>query len=569
MRFSRKFKDGRLVATLLPTGIHIRAVERLDEVASVVPLPVDLPASAVICFLWSPTSQRLLLATSDLVMVAAVDPPAGKEPFRAVIRNPTLPVTAKPTFVSLCPSDDCVCICSAFGVKFVVFDLRTGQGVAIESPKFFSSAAVCSRGVSFRPATHHMALLVRTDGKDFVCLRDLVASAPVVTWELDTIDAQGLVWSPDGRWLTVWESPAHGHKVLFYTPDGHLFKTWTGAASGITARLPKLTSDSEARQDASSSGTDAETSAADELFGSGVRLVQFSANARHLAVGDASRTIRIIDMATVTTSMRLVHPTSIRPRVGSSLLTWQEQIDPVVADTGHIFVEATHDVSPPGRPVASSIDSTTVSSGCTLMAFDSSSTLLATRIEEAPSTVWVWSLETAELCSVLMLHANVSTVVWQPTTPHTLLVTCEGDKHRGLGVVWNPLKDTPPQAANFAPYYPPSFNQGHSSLSGQPAGKYRPAWLDLKGIPPSLFYSDANEFCLVALDEGDYHEYKATDSIPWSEAEAPLATTFLGGKRWAIDDRVREESPLELVPAGVDIEGDSEVDDTFHYKKED
>ncbi|CAK7225845.1 hypothetical protein SBRCBS47491_006027 [Sporothrix bragantina] len=212
MRFSRKFKasshclpspDGRLVATLLPTGIHIRAVQCLDEVASVIPLPAALSAAAVISFQWSPSSKRLLVATSDLVLVAAVDPPAGEEPFRAVIRNPTLPVTAKPTFVGLGTSDDCVCICSAFGIKFVFYDLRTGLGVAIENPKLFSSAAVCSRGISFRPVSDHIALLVRTDGKDFVCIRALVTSSPEAIWEPETVDAQGLVWSPDGRWLTV------------------------------------------------------------------------------------------------------------------------------------------------------------------------------------------------------------------------------------------------------------------------------------------------------------------------------------------------------------------------------
>ena len=240
-----------------------------------------------------------------------------------------------------------------------------------------------------------------------------------------------------------------------------------------------------------------------------------------------------------------------------------------MAEAGHTFVEAAHDVSPPGRHSQASSESAAASSGCITLAFDSSSTLLATRIEEAPSTIWVWTMENAELCSVLMLHANVSTAVWHPTAPHTLLITCEGNKHRGLGVVWNPLKNGPPQAANFLPYYPPTPSPSHPSLSGRSAGKYRPTWLDLKGIPPSLFYSDASEFCLVALDEGDYHEYRATDSIPWPEADAPPTTAFADGNQWIMDDRVREESPLELVPAGMDTEGDSEIEDTFLYKKED
>lgn len=238
------------------------------------------------------------------------------------------------------------------------------------------------------------------------------------------------------------------------------------------------------------------------------------------------------------------------------------------ANAGHTFVKATHDVSPPGRPSPTSTASVAVSSGCTLLAFDSSSKLLATRLEDAPSTVWIWDMATAALCGVLMVHANVSTFVWHPTQAHTLLVTCEGDKHCGLGVVWNPLKDAPPQAANFWPYFSVP-NKTHCSLNTQLGGTHRAIWLNLDGAPPSLFYTDGNDFCLVALDEEDYHGYKATDSIPWPRADTPLTAAVVGRKRWALDERGREESPLELVPANVNIEGDSEINDTFHFKKED
>ncbi|CAK7269057.1 hypothetical protein SEPCBS119000_003377 [Sporothrix epigloea] len=579
MRFSQAIKasshclpspDGQLIATLLPDGIHLRTVEHLDEVASVVALPADLSVAAVVSFQWSPSSKRLLVATSDLLLVAAVDSPADESSFRAIVRNPTLPLTAKPTFVEFGPSDDCVCICSAYGIKFFVYDLCTGEGVAIENPKLFSSAAVCSRGVSFRPVSQHMALLVRTDGKDYVCIRNLARPTSASFWEPDTIDAQGLAWSPDGSWLAVWESPAHGHKILFYTPDGHLYRIWTGVTDGLSRWLPKTASNAATLQTPPSLATGTETAAGDELLGSGVRLVQFSANARHLAAGDASRTVRIINMISMTTHERLNHPTCLRPRLGVTCPIWQEQIESVSnSNAGHRFVKATHDVSPPGRSPSGSIDSAGVSSGCTLLAFDCSSTLLATRLEEAPSTVWVWDMNTAELCGVLMVHANVSTVVWHSTQAHTLLVTCDGDKHSGLGVVWNPLKDAAPQTANFLPY----LTSEHNKLSGPPStqqtGNCRLNWLNLKGVPPSLFCSNASKFCVVAIDEDDYHGYQATDSIPWPEADAPQATAVVGGKRWLLDERGREESPLELVPADVETEGDSEINDTFQFKKED
>ncbi|ERS99156.1 hypothetical protein HMPREF1624_04352 [Sporothrix schenckii ATCC 58251] len=325
MRFSRKFKasshclpspDGRLVATLLPTGIHIQAVDRLEEFADVIELPTDLSVSAIVSFQWSPTSQRVLVATADQILVAAVLASTGGEekPFRAVIRNPSLPVVAKPAFVGFGPSDDQVCLCSAYGVKFAVFSLLTGKTVEILNPKLFSSVSVFSRGFSFRPDSNHLSLLTRTAGKDWVSVHDPAASTPIASWAPDTIDAQGLVWSPDGHWLTVWESPAYGRKILFYTPDGYIFKTWTGVPHAGATRQ----SNGDGDGGYGDFETHIDTHIADELLGSGVRLVQYSANARILAVGDVSRTVRLIDVASITTYKRLVHPTSLRPRTSAS-----------------------------------------------------------------------------------------------------------------------------------------------------------------------------------------------------------------------------------------------------------
>lgn len=110
-----------------------------------------------------------------------------------------------------------------------------------------------------------------------------------MSWAPDTVDAQGVVWSPDGRWLVVWESPALGHKVIFYTADGHMFKVWTGPAN------PALEDK-------------------DYALGAGVKLVRFSADARVLAIGDCSKSISTFNMMSATEGPRLKHPNSIAPR---------------------------------------------------------------------------------------------------------------------------------------------------------------------------------------------------------------------------------------------------------------
>ncbi|OAA68053.1 Six-bladed beta-propeller, TolB-like protein [Niveomyces insectorum RCEF 264] len=558
MRFSNKFKssscslpspDGRLVATLLPLGIHIRVVERLDEVANVVPLPDELSSTAVVSFQWSPSSRRLLVATADVVFVTAVLPAGDEEDsgrgqlFRAVIRNPALPVVGKPAFVGFGSSDDQVCLCSAFGIKFVVFDLQTSKTVEISHPKLHSPTSACSRGFSFRPASHHLALLTRTAGKDWISIHSAPSAALVTSWAPDTIDAQGLLWCPDGRWLAVMESPAYGHKILFYTPDGHFFKAWTGRCSSDGGSA--VGSEGEGRDN--TTNVAAADLAADEALGLGVKIARFSPNARFMAVGDTTRRIRIIDMASL---------------VG----IWQEQINPSAPSASselHTFIEAAQAISPPGRTSPNNPDGAISAVGASLLSFDKSSAYLVTRLEDAPSTVWIWDLRTWQLCTVLMFHANVSSAVWHPSAARALLVACDGEQHRGVGFVWSHPSNAP-AVVDYSRHFSPATNDGQPP--NVPMGSHRPSWLSLEDQPLLLFYSDGKEFALAA--PGANRGSKASSAGLWPKAASSACSTIFDNGSWTVADQRREESPLQLVPAEICTEGDSDLEDTFHYKRE-
>jgi hypothetical protein len=168
----------------------------------------------------------------------------------------------------------------------------------IGNPKVFTPSTAC-KCFSFRPETRHLALLTRTAGKDMVSVHSFPARELQRSWAPDTIDAQGLTWSPDGRWLVVWDSASQGHKMIFYTSDGHVFKTWTGPANPLP----------EDR---------------DYALGAGVKSIQFSADSRHLAIGDCSRSVCIISMASVTETLRLRHPKTLVPR--ETLQVWRIRI---------------------------------------------------------------------------------------------------------------------------------------------------------------------------------------------------------------------------------------------------
>lgn len=272
--------DGTLIATLTTGSISFRSIETLETTHSV-RLPSKLgPANA---FLWSPSSRRVLVSFAESIHVYS----ALESGYRAVVRNPASP-NFKPTFVQFGASDSEILMCSSFGLKFSVFDLTTSRAVEIGSPKFHQPTSA-PRGFALRPGSGHLALLTRVSGKDIVSIHHPTTRGVQRSWHPETVDAQGLTWTPDGRRLIMWESAAQGHKVLFYTADGHLLNTW----SGLSAFEPE-----EKHFD----------------LGAGVKVCQVSPDGARIAVCDHTRNVCILDTKPATASMRLEHPAAIVPK---------------------------------------------------------------------------------------------------------------------------------------------------------------------------------------------------------------------------------------------------------------
>ncbi len=244
-------------------------------------LPADLSGD-VTTFLWSNSSRRILVAVVDQIHVFSSTVDAD---FHANIQIPSLSSVTRPVFISFGASDDEVYAWYAFGIKLAIFSLITQKVLEINSPKFYTPSSAL-RGVSFRPSTHHLAILTQSLSKDMISIHGPKTRNIERAWSPDTIDAQGLEWSPDGRWLVVWESAAHGHKVLFYTANGHLFKDWRGPIS--TAENSDL--------------------------GLGVRLVMFSPDGRRVAIADGSCYICVINMLSMSEEMKLKHSENVEPK---------------------------------------------------------------------------------------------------------------------------------------------------------------------------------------------------------------------------------------------------------------
>ncbi|CAJ2506160.1 Uu.00g002900.m01.CDS01 [Anthostomella pinea] len=408
--------DGTLIATLLPSSITVRAIASFDVVRTV-KLPSDL-AGGVTSLTWSPSSSRILVAAADqLHFFSAKD--GG---FHGAVRFPSS-LASKPTHVECGATDNEACVWSPLGLKLTIVNLASSKAVEISNPKLYNAASA-HKGYSFRPRTHHLALLTRTDGKDMVSIHCPETREIQRSWQPNTIDAQGLAWTPEGRWLVVWETAAQDYRVIFYTSDGHVFKDWRGPLVHAPEDM----------------GLE---------YGAGVKTLAFSPNGRHTAIASGSRCIFMLNGQSMVDEMSLRHPQTVKPK--DTLQVWQEHIK--LSTAGALpttFVRATQAVSP---PAASSNNMQDVRSGCNLAKFDSSSTLLATRLEEAPSTIWIWDVPTAELRAVIMYHSSVSKVEWHPDQPELLLMRCEGDNYGGVLFVWDPLSGGP-RSIDFARHWP-------------------------------------------------------------------------------------------------------------------
>lgn len=197
-------------------------------------------------------------------------------------------------------------------------------------------------------------------------------------------------------------------------------------------------------------------------------------------------------------------------------------------------------------PVRTSKDDADPKTGISTILFDPSSPLVVTKLDDAPSTLWVWDTGASELRAVLLFHSDVQSATWHPTCRETLMIRCSGDIYSNIVFVWDPLSEGP-RTVDFS-----------SHLPGQKAsGKTQALWLRRgETEAPSLFFSDSQNYVLASVTESD--------------GDYPL---------WEDDGNAesfqRDESPLELMPADTtdepvlteDEDGDaSELEDTFVHK---
>lgn len=270
--------DGHHIATVHSTHLSIRKSTTLDLVTSI-PLPTK--RSQFVCLRWSPAtssklSSRILYSTTTAVHVYSLDTPS----YHATISNGSggLGLVSHADFGA---DESEAVVWTAMGASVCVWSLETGRmNAEWRDPKFFSSGAVVGRGCAWSCDAGDalctggrgrgvLALMTRSGPQDTLTLYAPHDYTVIKSFTLPTADAQGVKWSPDGRWLAVWDAPGMAYKVLVYTADGNLFRTYEGE-----------------HEDA-------------EPLGLGVKKVEWNPNGTYLAIAGWDRNLTLLNTRTV------------------------------------------------------------------------------------------------------------------------------------------------------------------------------------------------------------------------------------------------------------------------------
>jgi WD40 repeat protein len=76
-----------------------------------------------------------------------------------------------------------------------------------------------------------------------------------------------------------------------------------------------------------------------------------------------------------------------------------------------------------------------------LISFNADGTLVATRHDSTPRTVWIWDLKTLTPRSIIIQHSPIKNFNWHPTKPELLLTQCTHDEP--FIYIWNSLEQGP------------------------------------------------------------------------------------------------------------------------------
>ncbi|KAI9356321.1 hypothetical protein DFJ73DRAFT_823870 [Zopfochytrium polystomum] len=283
---------------------------------------------------------------------------------------------------------------SEFQLRITVWSLVDKDAAYIQYPKF------SNRGYCFRPDGRYFALAERREGKDTLSIFDCDDWTILKHFPVETNDLEDLAWSPDGRFIAVWDSYLD-YKILIYHPDGRRAAVYSAYDHGL-----------------------------------GIKTVAWSPSAQFLAVGSFDGKLRLLNHLTWKPIIDLSHPTTLSfpdiavfretnirsVKTGTTLdKNWVRPVEPRPR-LGYEVLQP-----PVTLPSArADMEKPNPRKGISLIEFSADGQHIITKNDSMPNTLWVWDVINLRQVALIQQLTPIKSVEWNPVVPNMFAFTCGG-----------------------------------------------------------------------------------------------------------------------------------------------
>ncbi|KAG9286963.1 hypothetical protein G9A89_001201 [Geosiphon pyriformis] len=234
----------------------------------------------------------------------------------------------------------------------------------------------------------YFILAERRDGKDYIGIYDCNNAWRLLKhFVVDTVDLENLAWSPDGRYIAVWDNRID-YRVLIYTPDGRCQKSYSAYEMEL-----------------------------------GVKTATWAPSSQFLAVSSYDQKIRFLNHYNWSPTIEFLHTSPVNDIPDLTIL--REVSEGESKDYGRSIIKYVIQDQPiellsirpdPEKP--------NPRLGVGLCKFNANGTLVASRNDNMPNCLWIWDISMLKPIVLFIQLMPIKNFHWNPQDPHQLVLFC-------------------------------------------------------------------------------------------------------------------------------------------------
>ncbi|KAF9168722.1 WD repeat-containing protein wrap73 [Actinomortierella ambigua] len=249
----------------------------------------------------------------------------------------------------------------------------------------------------------------------------------------ELVDVEGVVWSPDGRYLVMWEKPSLGYKVALYTMDGCCQGTFRLATEDRAVGLDVGRKTSAMVAAASAIGAPA--GFYEDIYEMplppqqrtkllmGIKTVCWHPSSKLLALGGYDNKIRLLHHLTWNCVADMQHNSTVN--YGDDTTLWRESTSNAMDGDGDPGVEYVVVEQPAPLPYTRPDPlKPNPKLGVQWCEFNADGSLLASRSENMPTVIWIWSLQSLKPYAIIQQLSPIRSCRWDPLNTKRLVFCC-------------------------------------------------------------------------------------------------------------------------------------------------